>query len=309
MNRTKNINEIISLMPERLKSGIEKALFSNSNITEIRLRKNKPLIIVLINKSLFLDSVGNLIHNPINCIIVSDKEVENTFLKICHYSVYTYKENLNLSFITTSLGNRIGISSEAVVKNGKVSSVKNISSLNFRIAGEHGFEARKLLNEIKNVSYQAVLITGPPNCGKTTVLRGICKELSSGFNGEYQKCAVIDERGEIAAFNSNGEGFDVGINTDVLSFFPKPQGIINAIRSLSPSFIFFDEIGSLDESKEVIEGLNSGVKFFFSIHSLNIDNALKKPQIKALLDYDCISFAVLLNDGEKLGTIKEIRKL
>ena len=309
MNRTNNIAEVVSLMPERLKSKIEKICLQNPSITEIRLRQNKPLILVLPGKSLFLSNSGELKLSPSECLIVNEREIESVFLKLCHYSVYTYKENLNSSFITTSSGNRVGIASEAVVKEGKVCSVKNISSLNFRIAGEHDGEARKILKEIGKYPYQSVLITGPPNCGKTTVLRAICKELSSGFNGEYKKCAVIDERGEIAARNSNGFGFDVGINSDVLSFFPKREGILNAVRTLSPEFVFFDEIGSFEESKGVIEGLNSGIVFFFSVHSLNIENSLKKPQIDLLYKSGCIDVIVLLNNGVNIGKIKEIRRV
>lgn len=66
--------------------------------------------------------------------------------------------------------------------------------------------------------------------GKTTVLKDLVRKFSDGFIGSFYKCAVIDERGELSCLKSS-ECF----NADILSFYPKPYGIMTAVRTLSPT--------------------------------------------------------------------------
>ena len=58
--------------------------------------------------------------------------------------------------------------------------------------------------------------------------------LSSGYVGKYKKISVIDERKELSS------GFDIGINTDIISSYKKAKGIELAVRTLSPELIVFN---------------------------------------------------------------------
>ncbi len=89
-----------------------------------------------------------------------------------------------------------------------------------------------------------LLLVGAPSSGKTTVLRDIARQLSSGSVGAIRRVAVIDERGELAGVYKGMRGIFLGLAAR-LDGYPKAQGILQAVRSLAPDYILCDEIGSL----------------------------------------------------------------
>lgn len=83
------------------------------------------------------------------------------------------------------------------------------------------------------------------------------KNISNGFsriNLKGKKVAIIDERSEIAACYNGVPQMNVGIRSDVLDNCLKTNGIIMAIRSLSPEVIICDEIGTMHEI-EALHGI------------------------------------------------------
>ena len=56
----------------------------------------------------------------------------------------------------------------------------------------------------------------------------------------YKVC-LIDERRELAAAFDGEPQLPVGSRTDVLSAFPKAEGLMLALRSLSPDIMITDE--------------------------------------------------------------------
>ena len=103
--------------------------------------------------------------------------------------------------------------------------------------------------------------------------------------------------------------YNVGLNCDVLSGFPKHIGILNAVRTLSPEWVIADEIGTVQEANSVLTGLNSGVHFLLSLHADSVDKALLKPQMRVLKNSGGIEAAVLLGEGEHIGQVVEFRRL
>ena len=103
---------------------------------------------------------------------------------------------------------------------------------------------------------------------------------------------------------------DVG-SSDVLSGFSKPEGILRAVRCLSPNVIICDEIGTFKEAKAINEALNSGVKVVASIHALGEKEILKKPQVLLLLysgafEKIIILSSVLIGNVEKILEVNEV---
>lgn len=301
------LKKIISVLPHRIKNTVYEACVSDKNICEVRLRINQPALLVAPTKKYFIGE-NSIITSCNNAVFITKQEIEECFNKLCHYSVYSYKDCINSGFITLD-GCRVGICGNAVIKDGEIYSVNNISSLNFRLAKQVKTSAAQLLQTIYTDLFESVIIIGSPSSGKTTLLREICRLISSGYNNDYLKCAVIDEREEIAAVSDGVNGFDVGINTDVLSAYPKKEGIIIALRTLSPEVIFLDEIGSVKEARCITEGLNSGVKFVCTLHANNFEEAQKREQCRLLFESGFFKWAVCLGKGENLGKIKEIKKL
>ena len=228
-----NIYSIIGQLPNELKSCF--MAFDNvllSNITEIRLRINKPIIIYILDKPYFISKYDKLINHYTNSVrYLSGEEFKFILDNICNNSYHTHINTMINGYVTDNYGSRVGIAGEAVYKDSALTSVKNIESLNIRISHNIIDCSRNILNTLYLKSSPSIIIAGPPASGKTTILRDMTRLLSSGYAGKYRKVSVIDERKELSS------GFDVGINSDVISGYEKAKGIEMAVRTLSPEII------------------------------------------------------------------------
>lgn len=306
-----SIETVLPYMTDRINSvllSLPKEILKQ--LTEIRIRRNKPMILVFGNKSLFIASDGKLLnHSTQYLYTVNDDEFDILFKRLSNYSVQTHIDDLVNGFITAEGGNRVGVASTAVYKEGRVCSVKDISSLNIRIAKEIKDCARQIMNVLYINSLPSIIVASSPSGGKTTFLRDFSRLLSSGFNSHYRKVAIVDERCEIA-FKSNGKVIaDVGFNTDVLSAFPKAKGIEMAVRTLSPDFIICDEISDINETIAVQQGFLSGVKFAVSVHASSKEEIMNKPVIQNLISLGEFNFVVLLNNYTNDFEIMEVSEL
>ena len=264
-----------------------------NRINEIRVRKENFLVLVIRNTSYFIDYNGDLYDYPSNnCVFVDGESFDNMYLSYCNYSIYSNAENIKNGFITLDNGSRIGVSGSAVYDNGKMLSLKDITSLNIRIARDIKGCADGVLSFLYVNSFPSIIVAGKPNSGKTTLLRDIARQLSSGFNNKYVKVAVVDERGEICPKKADS----IGINTDVLSSFPKAKGIEIATRTLSPEMIICDEVATPEEVNSILYAFSSGIRFALSVHISSREDLLYKPIIKTLLHTNEFSYIILLDN-------------
>lgn len=268
-----------------------------SKICEIRLRSEKPIVLILNDNTLFLESSGRLTSVfSDNLYKLSVDEMKNAFNRLCNFSVYSHSDSISQGFITLSSGHRVGIGGTAVSQSGKITSIRDINSLNIRIAREFKGCADEILKSVFYNRLTNLIIAGPPSSGKTTLLRDIARQVSSGRLGKYHKVSVIDERCEIAPMNDGFCCFDIGANTDVLSSFRKADGIMCALRTLSPDLIICDEIGTVEECSAIKSGMNSGVSFVLSIHASDMSELKNKPQFRSLLEGGYNPAVVMLSD-------------
>ena len=292
------LESIISYMNDDMKtlfSLLDKNILLRIN--EIRIRRNNYVVIIIKNTSYFVDYNGDIYDYPSNnCVKIGNDEFEQIYLSFCNYSVYSNSENLKNGFTTLNNGARIGIAGSAVYDNGSLVSVKDIKSLNIRIPKEVKNCADSVLRFLYVNSFPSVIVAGKPNSGKTTLLRDMARQLSSGFNNRYRKIAVVDERGEICGKCDAESLLDVGINTDVLTSFPKHIGIEIATRTLSPEMIICDEISTVEEVKSILYAFSSGIRFVLSVHISSKEDLLHKPIIKLLLNSQEFSYIVLLDN-------------
>ena len=281
----KIFNDLINIFPERLKSFLF-AIPDEIKSMALEIRINKKIRIFCEKSFISLDPE------------VSGQDISEIFKKFCNYSVYSFQDQLKNGFVTFFGGHRVGIASSAVMENGKITGIKEISSLNLRIAKEFK-NCSKNIYEIIKESSKGALIVGPPLSGKTTILRDLARLFSS-----ESKVTIVDERFEIAACNEGKAQLDVG-SSDVLSGFPKSEGILRAVRCLSPNVIICDEIGTLKETKAINEALNSGVKVIASIHASSEKEILKKSQILWLL-YSGAFEKIIILSNVSIGNIEKI---
>ena len=221
---------------------------------------------------------------------VKVKDIILIIEKICENSVYAYRNQICKGFITIKGGHRVGITGTAVCDNEKIINLKNITSLNFRIAKQIIGCSNKILKEIIDMENQTVyntLIISPPGKGKTTILRDTIRNISNGikeFNFKGMICGVVDERGEIAAIHNGIPQNDIGIRTDVIENITKSKGIKMLIRSMAPEVIACDEIGSKEDVEAIKEAMNSGVKGIFTMHGRTMEDIKNNEDIKKLID-------------------------
>lgn len=293
--------------------GIEKYLRAlpggiKEKVQEIRLRVNRPVSVCCAGSVYFLNADGRITccPGPQN-VIARRNDLDESFRNICGYSIYSHENEIKNGYITICGGHRVGIGGTAVLHDGRVSGMKDISSVNIRIAREIIGCADKLLDEIKGAMPCGLLVAGAPSSGKTTILRDIARQLSCGKRGSVKKVTVVDERGEIAGTYLGVPQNDLGFCCDVLDGYPKAEGILQAVRSLSPEFIICDELGTDAETAAVEQGLNAGAVIIASIHAGSIEELLKRKQAVALLETGAFARVAMLG-GCKPGEITKIYK-
>jgi len=203
-------------------------------------------------------------------------------------------------------GHRAGICGSAVVEEGEIVNIKDISSINIRIARSLSGVADAFLKMMANKQIKGVLLAGPPSSGKTTILKDIAKQLAGGYYGYNVKVAVVDERGELGAVYAGESKNDLGISCDVLDGYPKAQGMMQAIRCLSPDLIICDEIGTEQEARAVESCLNAGVRVIASVHAAGKEELRNRPSVRRLLATGAFDSIVLLKGRGAPGVIKAV---
>ncbi len=300
----------LKYLAKNVKQSIENLFrwLPETDLTEIRLRKKRPLEIVTINRSFFINRSGEIDNN--HPYLVSSEDIDKTLLLISDYSLYALKKELQQGFITLAGGHRVGFTGEAVLEDNKIVKIKNINSLNFRLAREIKGIANQVVEKIinKNDIYNTLII-GPPLSGKTTLLRDLVRVLSNGnATSQYQgkKIGLIDERSEIAAAYQGVAQNQIGLRTDLLDKANKPEGILLLIRSMSPQIIAVDELGAKADLLAVRRAIASGVKIIATIHGKAGKNKTKFPYQQELIKI--FDRYIFLENKIKPGQVVAIKK-
>ena len=308
-------DEIVNSLAVNLREKIKPFRNARFNIEEIRVRVNKPLIINANNKDYFYNtSTKDIDDNIQNAYITTREDVEQTFQLMCKYSIHSFIDDIKKGFITLKGGHRVGIVGKVIVEDGQVKNIKHISSLNIRICREIIDCSEKVINHIIKNSTEVnnTLIISPPQCGKTTLLRDIVRNLSNGnksrgFKGI--KVALIDERNEISGSYLGVPQMDIGIRTDVIETCPKDIGIIMLLRAMSPNLIVTDEIGSESEIKALYTALNGGVSLITTVHGDSIEDIQNRKELSKLLDKELFKKIIILSAKQGPGTVEKIYDL
>lgn len=302
--KEENFDSAVNILSPLLKSKlINLNCIIKSDTYEIRLRAGKPIILFGKYGYLFLKKNGEAsVFNDNEAYICQSEIITDVFNRLCCYSVYSHIESIVNGYITFQGGHRAGITGTAVLNDsGEITSVKDISSVNIRIARQIKGAADGILS-IPGCDGGSIIIAGPPASGKTTVLRDYIRQISDRMN----KVCVIDERQEIACMNGIFCQHDVGLNTDVLNNYPKAKGIMNAVKTMSPDVIALDEVGEKSEIEGIAKGVNSGVNFVTTVHATDYKDILRRPQIKELIETGAFSKIFLLKCSKKPGEIEGI---
>lgn len=294
------ISKVLINIPLEMKKKIE----------EIRLRVNSPLMVSLNGYDYYVNYDGSISYDEKDLVIVSRENILTTFNLISNYSVYALEEDIKRGFITIKGGHRVGLAGKIVYGDKGLETLKDITSLNIRIAKEKIGISRKIIRYLINgTTIYHTLIISPPQCGKTTLLRDIVRYISVGdpalgFKG--LKVGVVDERSELAATYMGVPQNMLGPRTDVLDGCRKEDGIIMLIRSMSPQVIATDELGSSEDIKVIHEALKAGVKILSTVHGTDIEDVMGKPNMRKIIKDKIFERFIILDNSRGVGTVRDI---
>lgn len=273
-------------------------------VHEIRLRAGKPVVLVMGNQSHCIGEDGRLWpQNSGGPLICSYECLEQTFRSMCGYSVHTHQREITKGYLTLRGGHRAGLAATVVEREGEITSMKELSSINLRIARQVPGCSVSLPPSVLETS---VLLVGGPGSGKTTLLRDMARRIA-GETKPGKKVVLLDERGELAAMWDGIPQNDVGINTDVLNGFSKEQGMEMAVRSLSPQVVICDEIGSRRDAHGLWNCLHAGVRVMASVHASTSGELMQKTWVMELLRTGVFHHLVFLRCGQPPTVERSIR--
>lgn len=292
-------------LPEKLKTAVKSIKLENiRELEEIRIRSELPLMGVFSGYDRFIATNGQLSNDENSALKVTATEVEDLFYLLCEHSVYAYQEDIRRGYITLKGGHRAGICGTVVYDADRIKGMRDISSVNIRLARQiKGCSKEVFKYIIRNCHdiYNTLLIS-PPRCGKTTLLRDICRYISQGFENEKftgLRTAVIDERSELAASYRGAPQNDLGPRTDVLDGCRKSEGIEIMLRGMSPHVIIMDELGASCDIEAVRMAWNAGVRIIATAHAFSLEDFKMRKVIGQLAANEGFERIILItmNDG------------
>ena len=303
--------ELLPLLPEPVRRALaEISPELAAGLEEIRLRVGRPLAVGSGGQERFLAAEGGVTGEKERAHIVSRADLETAVQLLFRSSLYAVQEQLRQGYVTVPGGHRVGFCGTAVVEGGHIVSLNRISSLSYRICREVTGAADPIMPFlVQRNQVKGALLLSPPLGGKTTVLRDAVRQLADGvptlaFPGV--KVCVVDERSEIAGCWEGEPQRYVGLRTDVLDAAPKAEGLMMAVRAMSPQVVATDELGGAVDAQAVEEALHAGVAVLATAHASSLQEVRARPGLAGLLAGRAFACVILLSRRLGAGTVEAI---
>ena len=257
--------EVLRVIPPWMRDDVDK--LGKNRLQELRLRLGQKPELRMGQSNVFLDR------------IVSREDIHYVVNIGSQYSPWA-AATMGKGYLTIRGGHRIGLCGDAVIHDGNMTGIREVTGLCIRVARDFpGIAAG--VKALKG----SVLILGPPGSGKTTLLRDLIRQRSNTGNGCV---AVVDERGELFP----GGSFDCGLHTDVMTGCPKAVGVEMMLRTMGPSCIAVDEITAQEDCHALIRAGWCGVSLLASVHAANKQDLMSRRVYQPLVN--CSLFDTLL---------------
>ena len=208
--------------------------------------------------------------------VLSREQIAEIFLAVCGGSLYAHADTVKEGFVTLADGVRVGVVGRAVCEGERTVGVRDVCALCFRIPTSAWIDPSPLIDLLENFSYtQGLLLFSPPGGGKTTALRALIRALGSGAHP--RRVAVVDTRCELAPALSAK-----GLCVDILSGYPRRDGIEIAVRSMGAQVVVCDEICGEDDAKTILALQGGGVPLIATAHAARLSGLLARTDLALL---------------------------
>ncbi len=229
---------------------------------------------------------------------ITEAQLSRCYIALCGQAVHSHQRELAQGYLTLPGGHRAGFAATAVYgSDGGLLSLRAVNAIVLRVAREYRGVADRLLREAFSDGLCGLLIAGPPASGKTTVLRDLAVLLANGAINGCNRVVVVDERGELGDFCRG---------CCVLSGYDKADGLLMAVRNLSPQVLLCDELGSQREAQAVAYALNCGVSVVTTLHAGTRDELIGRPAGRLLLDSGAFDKVAVLSEFPHPSSIREV---
>ena len=274
------------------------------NTTVVRMGVGRPIRVRKGGEERFLTEQGTVDTHAGEWLLVSKRRLQEGINRLARYSLYAYEEEIGQGFLTVRGGHRVGVCGRAVVENGRIRTLTDLSAVIFRMAHEvKGCADSVIPCLLQEGRLCHTLILSPPGCGKTTLLRDLLRQCSDRLG---MQVGIVDERSEIAACQAGVPQLDVGMRSEVLDGAPKEAGIRMLLRSAAPQVIGADEIGRREEAVALSELMHCGVKVLCSVHAGSREEAMSRRELVPLIQNGLLERIILLKGlGEIAGIWNE----
>ena len=265
--------ELLAIVPQRFRDEVDS--LGREEGLELRLRLDKPPELITLHGSRWLGG------------LVMEEDLRFVVNGASNYSPWAAATAAK-GYLTAAGGHRIGLCGEVYGASGQVRGIRNVSSLNIRIARDYtGLTPGQMEGN--------VLILGPPGSGKTTLLRDLSRNIA-----ERETVTVVDERGELFP-----RGFQRGKRMDILTCCSKADGIAMALRTMGPECIAVDEITEKADCAAVLNACRCGVRLLATAHAFSREDLLARPIYRPLAQMGIFNFLVILS-RDKSRRIEEM---
>lgn len=261
-------SDFLSVLPAWIRGDVNR--IGKDRLQELRLRLDAPPELNLGQERIWLKNR------------VRQEDLDFCMNAASSYSPWS-RQSVTDGYLTIRGGHRMGICGEGLLQSGAYAGIRSVRSLCIRIAADYPGIGEKA-GELQG----SILILGAPGWGKTTLLRDLIR-----IRSRKETVAVLDGRGEIFP-----EGFDRGLQTDVLTNCPAGRGILQLLRTMGPQTIAVDEITAPEECAALMQAAFCGVSLLATAHSASLEDFKSRPLYRALLEEEIFPNVLILRKDQ-----------